>query len=268
MHPEPDDLFDLSRQLGANHVLQRVEILASTGSTNDVVRERARAGEPEGLVVVADRQTAGRGRLGREWYSPPGVNLYLSFLLRPPLKAGDATCLPFLAALALARAVETVGGVRPGIKWPNDLVHGGKKLAGILIDLETSGESLLHAVVGVGVNVKAQEWPEAIRHRAASIEELTGRGISRAGLAAAFLAQAEALYREAVLEGRRGGLAAWETYDVLRGETVRVATGDRVIVGTVRGYDGSGAMWIELPDGEARRVLAGEVERVRRTECC
>ena len=123
------------------------------GSTNDVAHERAAAGAAEGLLVLADEQTAGRGRLDRRWWAPPGSSLLMSLLLRPPLPPGQAGQLTMCLGLAAAEGVEAVTGLQPALKWPNDLLLGGRKLGGMLSELRLDGERLAYAVLGLGVNV-------------------------------------------------------------------------------------------------------------------
>ncbi len=129
-------------------------LLAETTSTNDVARDQGRRGEPAGFVIAASRQTAGRGRLGRAWESPPGSGLYVSILLRPDLHAGETSRLPILASVAAVDAVEAVTGTRPQIKWPNDLLLGERKLGGLLVETEMAGSRLAFAVIGIGLNVR------------------------------------------------------------------------------------------------------------------
>jgi BirA family biotin operon repressor/biotin-[acetyl-CoA-carboxylase] ligase len=164
-----------------------VVALESVDSTNEEVRRRAAAGAPEGLVVVADSQTAGRGRRGHTWHSPPGAGVYLSLLLRPKVPAAEAVALPLRAGLATCRALRALG-LEPVLKWPNDVLVGGRKVAGILVESVTGREGLVDvAVVGIGVNVAAHPMPADIAHTATSIESALGRPVPRADLAARLL---------------------------------------------------------------------------------
>jgi len=148
------------------------EFFSACASTNDVVRSRAAAGAAEGLLVVADSQSAGRGRLGRAWHSPPGQNLYLSLLLRPALPARHATPLTLLAGASLARTLANAGAA-PRLRWPNDLLLPAagefRKAAGILTEMATSGEEVRHVVVGIGLNVNQTEFPPDIEKTATSL---------------------------------------------------------------------------------------------------
>ena len=156
-------------------------------STNDLAKELAVQGAPEGTVVVAEAQTGGRGRLGREWDSPPGVGLYVSLVLRPMLPPMELPQITLTTAVAVVRAVRRVAGVAPGIKWPNDLLLNGKKLGGILTEMETESDRIRHVVVGLGLNVNNPGFPPELAATATSLTLTAGRSVfpgeSPAGLA-------------------------------------------------------------------------------------
>ncbi len=168
--------------------------VASTRSTNDDVLALARAGAAHGLVVIADEQTGGRGRLGRTWTSPPGQNLYLSALLRPELPPGGAPPITLAAAVAVAEALNE-SGVRASIKWPNDVLimvdSKEKKVAGILTESVTRGSRLEAVVLGIGVNLNWRELPAELVPIATSVALATGEAVDRDAFAAALLARLE-----------------------------------------------------------------------------
>jgi len=156
---------------------------AACGSTNDLAAERARAGAPAGLVIVADSQTAGRGRLGRTWHSPAEENLYLSILLRPARPPSEIPPITLLAGAGVARALQTFG-LEPRLKWPNDVElvdETGKrrKVCGVLTEMASAGASALHVVVGIGINANAVAFPPEIAERATSLRQALGRAIDR-----------------------------------------------------------------------------------------
>ena len=233
------------------------------GSTNDTVTQLAAAGAPEGTAVLADEQTAGRGRRGRTWSSPPGAGLYLSVLLR-----GEAlTAAPGLstlgAGMAAAQAIATATGLRVSLKWPNDLVIGAawKKLGGILC--EALGRDAL--VVGVGINLTPAAHPPEVAARAASIEGELGRGVDRAAIVAECLAELRAL-ADALRAGHGAdGLARWRTRAAPEWQdaAVRWQDGDRDARGVARDVDVDGALLVDR-DGRRERVIAGEVVWERR----
>lgn len=243
---------------------RQIDFRASVTSTNDIARELGRRGAPEGLVVVADEQTAGRGRLRRPWASPPGVGLWMSVLLRPPLPAHELGRLTLAAAVAVVEAVRDGAGVAAGIKWPNDVVVGGRKLCGILTELEADWEQVHFAVVGIGVNVNTppEAFPPDVREAATSLRIEAGHPVPRAPLARAILAGLERAYGETLAGQFERVLARWRAYTVTLGRPVRVlpvAGGRPPIDGVALDVDGDGALLVRLADGRVERVLAGEV---------
>jgi BirA family biotin operon repressor/biotin-[acetyl-CoA-carboxylase] ligase len=224
-------------------------LLASTTSTNDEARALAASGAPDGTVVVAEHQTAGRGRLGRTWHSPAGRGLYLSVLLRPeeaPDRLGRYT---LAAAVAVCRACGAAAKTTSvGIKWPNDILAGGRKLAGILAEVR-SGPSASELVIGIGVNVDhlVEEFPAELRDRVTSLRLLGAAPADRAGFAETVLGT----LGEEIVALRSGG---WDAVagrflayaPAAEGASVRLATGDP---GTTRGLDASGALRVETARG-------------------
>ncbi len=156
---DPEQIQD---RLRSRVIGRPLEVLGEIGSTNDRIMAAGRDGAPEGLAVIADRQTAGRGRLGRSWASPPGVGLYTSILLRPKLPAGQVPLLTLVSGLAVAEAIENVTGLAPRLKWPNDLLVNEKKVGGILTETASVESRVSYVAVGIGINVghEAQDLPE------------------------------------------------------------------------------------------------------------
>jgi len=243
----------------AGEIVYRDEI----DSTNRLAAELARDGAPEGTVVVAERQTAGRGRLGRSWASPGFLNLYCSVILRPALAPAEVPQLTLVAAVALAEACAATIEVAPAIKWPNDLLLHGRKAAGILTELDAEPERVRFVIVGIGVNLNAgrDDFPPELRRKATSLALASGRTIDRASFAGRLLTRLDRRYAEFC----RGGFAkiapAYEGYHCLAGRRVRVEGGVQ-LVGTVLGIDASGALLVK--DGaRIERVVAGEVTLTR-----
>jgi BirA family transcriptional regulator, biotin operon repressor / biotin---[acetyl-CoA-carboxylase] ligase len=243
----------------------RVVHLDEVDSTNRELMERARAGEPEGLVLVADRQTAGRGRQGRSWLSSPGDGLLFSVLRRPPVAATEAFRWTLLAGLAARQAVAPHLPV-PGawLKWPNDLLVGERKLAGILCELHLAGDRPA-IVVGVGLNVHAPRggWPEEVADRATSLEEAGGAPLprdARARVLEALLTALEGLEDELVTAGA-GPLMerSRAAMQPLFGRRVRVELDGTVQDVVVRGVRDSGALEVVDESGRCRPLLAGDV---------
>jgi BirA family biotin operon repressor/biotin-[acetyl-CoA-carboxylase] ligase len=235
---------------------------ALTGSTNSDVSALGRSGAPEGTVVVADAQTAGRGRLGRTWVSRPGLNLYLSILLRPRIVPAAAPQLALVAGLAVAEAFEEEGAAA-AIKWPNDVLLGGRKACGILTELEAEADRVDFVVVGIGVNLNsvAEDFPFELRARATSLRLARGREVERARFAGQLLSRFERRY-EQFREHGFGALASeWERRSALVGRELRVDGAGERFTGEYAGIDPQGALLLRDrgTDGRLRRVLAGDV---------
>ena len=230
-------------------------------STNDVATALADAGAPHGAAVVAERQTRGRGRLGRPWASPPGVGIWVSVILRPPVPAGLAPALTLLAALAVAEAIEAETQVAAALKWPNDVLLDGRKVAGILAELRAEEQAVAHVVVGIGINVhqRREEFPPELAETATSIRQATGRAVSRVMLLRRLFARLEAWYGRFVAEGAAPVVAAAAARMPMLGRPVIAAAGGERWEGTAASLDGDGALVLALPGGHTRRVLAAEV---------
>ncbi|MCL6620685.1 MAG: biotin--[acetyl-CoA-carboxylase] ligase [Syntrophobacterales bacterium] len=236
-----------------------VHAFSRISSTNDYAKELGRRGAPEGTLVVAEAQEAGRGRLGRTWASPAGVGLYVSLLLRPPLPPVELPRLTLTVAVAAARALERSAGVRPGIKWPNDLLLGGRKLAGILTELETEAERIRYLVVGLGLNVNTPVFPPELADTATSLYLATGRPHSRIRLLRAWLEDFEALYELFLARRFPEILAEWQARTVTLGRPVRVRQGEEDLCGVAVGVDPEGALLLQTAGGQVVRVTSGEV---------
>jgi BirA family transcriptional regulator, biotin operon repressor / biotin---[acetyl-CoA-carboxylase] ligase len=233
----------------------------SLGSTNDLAKELGSKGAPEGTVVVAETQTQGRGRLGRDWNSPPGAGLYVSLLLRPALPPEELPQITLTAAVAVAKAVESVTGLRPGIKWPNDLLWDGKKLGGILTEMETESDCIRHLVVGVGVNVNNRDFPPELAATATSLTLAGGVAVSRLRLLQAYLEEFDALYGRFLNRDFDAILSQWKEYAVTLGRMVTVRQGLKEISGLALAVAPDGALLIETRPGEVVRVTSGEISR-------
>jgi BirA family biotin operon repressor/biotin-[acetyl-CoA-carboxylase] ligase len=238
--------------------------LPSTASTNDVAAKLAEAGRGEGTVVVADAQTAGRGRRGRTWFSPPLSGLYVSVLLDPARAAGETNneastrakaLLTLTAGVALAEAIQTATGLGPDIKWPNDLLIGSRKAAGILAEAVTADI----VVLGYGINVGRMSYPPELADRATSLETELGRQIDRASLFVETLAALARRYDDLVAGGFDAILDAWRgRAPGSRGRRVRWDTPAGAQSGVTAGIDDRGALLVTVGD-RVERLVAGEV---------
>lgn len=242
---------------------RRILLYDTVISTNAALRDLARAGAAEGTVVLADAQSAGRGRAGKSWFSPHGVNLYVSVLLRPRIPPGDAAPLTFMSSLALCDAIRELG-LSPAIKWPNDVLVKQRKVAGTLAELTSAGPRLDYLILGTGVNVNvdraalAGALGEAAR-AATSLRDALGHPVDRNALAATYLTYLDEwliVYRE---EGAERLLRAWRERDIVTGRRVEVREGPLVFDGRARGVNGEGQLEVEDATGRIRRVVSGEI---------
>jgi BirA family transcriptional regulator, biotin operon repressor / biotin---[acetyl-CoA-carboxylase] ligase len=234
--------------------------LESTDSTNLRARAMARDGAAEGAVVVADSQTGGRGRMRRAWISPPGVNLYCSIVLRPPVPSVRVPEIPLVAAAAIHDAVtQECPGLSAFIKWPNDIIVAGRKLCGILCEMESEPDCTHFVVVGFGVNVNLDPAPEELQEIATSIAIETGEPISRARLLAAILNRFERLYRKWLeADDLAFLLPQLEAHAWLKGRELKIEQFNQVLTGTEAGLSPQGHLLLRAADGSITSVTSGE----------
>lgn len=260
----PDKLSqsEICRLLGDHPWAERVQVLEETDSTNTAAKTLAAHGAPEGTVVIAERQTSGKGRLGRSFASPPGVGLYLSVVLRPVVPPASLLHLTAVVAEATVEAIAETAGMRPGIKWTNDLVLQRRKLVGILTELSLQAESGLveYAVVGIGTNCNhsPDDFPPEVRPVAVSIREATGRAVDRNAYAAALIRQ---LFDAAatLFSDKAGWLERYAADCVTIGQDVKVIRRDCARPAHADGIDGDGALLVTYEDGSKEAVSSGEV---------
>jgi BirA family biotin operon repressor/biotin-[acetyl-CoA-carboxylase] ligase len=261
---EPDALLadDLSARLGETKVVGRdIRVFEETTSTNDVIEKLARDGVKEGAVVFAESQTKGRGRLGRKWMSPTRKGLWFSVLLRPDLRPQETTQLTVASATALRRAIKTVTGLSAEIKWPNDLLIGGKKVVGILTELSAELDRVRHVILGIGVDVnqKANEFPVELRKIATSLKIESGGEISRAELATEILRELDRDYAR-IGSGKFPQVAdEWEAGCATIGKQVSVQMGVRKVRGCAEALDDDGALLVRTEHGHLERIIGGNV---------
>lgn len=244
----------------------RLLYFSTIGSTNDVASVLASHEDGEGAVVFAEEQSAGRGRRGRSWHSPRGAGLYVSVVLAPA-NAGEsadrATALVTLAAgLAIAEAVERIAGLSPEIKWPNDLLVGRRKLAGILAEGVVSPRvpRVQHVVLGCGINVGMAAYPPELSERVTSLESELGRSVDRAALFAEMLASLAGRYDDLLASRFDVILDAWRARSPgSRGARVSWDTLNGRLTGVTAGIDEWGALLVQLGGGQMERIISGEV---------
>ncbi len=233
-----------------------------TDSTNLQARRCALRGAEEGLVLLADSQSAGKGRLGREWESPEGVNLYFSVVLRPPLFPPAAAQVPLLAGVAVARAISRETGLEARIKWPNDVLIGGKKAAGILAEMETEGSGIRFVILGIGVNVnwRHNDMPPPLRETATSLREEGKKEFSRSLVAGEIFEELEKEYILFLQEGFSERLREkWNGLSWVNQKRVTAVALDQKWEGRALGLDRDGALLLEDEQGKIHRFIAGDI---------
>ena len=252
--------FDRDRLTGTRFTTVRT--YAQLDSTNTALVEEARSGAPEGLVLVADHQTEGRGRLGRAWSAKPGTALLVSVLLRPPLPIDEVPVVLMAAGLAACDGVEAAAGFRPGLKWPNDLVVGDRKLAGLLT--EATGGSDPGVVLGLGINVSATAYPAELAGEATSCEEVASRPVDRAELLVAFLTALESRYSTVLGGSRQATLNAYRADSATLGRRVRVElTSGPALEGKAGRIADDGQLVVVDDAGAEHLVNVGDVKHLR-----
>ncbi len=252
-------------ELHTSWIGRSLRVLADTTSTIDVARSWLDEGAPDGAVVIAARQTAGRGRRGRVWASPPG-GLWMSVIAHPDLRLPDAGRLGVALALACAESASVESECDIGVKWPNDLVAGGKKIGGVLAETAASGERVISAVLSAGLNVNfsTEELPDDVKESATTLLDQTGRTHSLARIAAGVLSRLETMW-PTLREDGTALVERWRERDSLVGREVLVEAAGKMVAGRAEGIDESGALRLvsndarlSFPIGEVLSV--GEVQ--------
>jgi BirA family biotin operon repressor/biotin-[acetyl-CoA-carboxylase] ligase len=233
-------------------------------STNTVAMELGERDAPHGTVVVADRQTMGRGRLGRQWVSSAG-NIFMSILLRPTVTPANAALLTMTAAVACARALREATGLLVEIKWPNDLVVSDKKLGGILTEMKSRGTRILFVVVGIGINLNsgAADLSPELGATATSLQVETGRDILKTGLISRILREIRLWYDEMTQGDRDRILDEWRRLSHTLGRKVRITSANGSFEGLAETIDEEGRLIVRLPSGIRKALSTGDVAMVR-----
>lgn len=239
---------------------QQMQVFDVIDSTNTRLKQQAEAGAVHGTVMAADSQSAGRGRLGRSWVTPPGSALAFSVLVRPEISPAKASMLTLAAALAVSEAVDEMTGLQTKIKWPNDIVHAGKKICGILTEMSADMDQVHYVVIGIGLNVSVTEFPEEISATATSLKLETGAQLLRSELLARILGHLEKRYEQFIADqGISGMRAAYEERLANLQQRVKVLDPAGSWEGTCLGIGEDGSLIVTGEDGSTQRVIAGEV---------
>lgn len=254
----------LKRQLKGTLFGKRIYHFFKTDSTNRVAFELGHADVPEGAIVLAEEQSAGRGRAGRTWHSERAAGIYVTLLLRPKLAPVQAPLLTMMAGLSAHAAVEAVTGLAVDLKWPNDLIIRGKKAGGILTEMHAEPGLVRFVVVGIGLNVNQERFPGELAGLATSLRQETGKTQSRMELLLRLLREFESDYNRFLREGIAGVIQRFEVVSsYAHGKKVRVTNGTESYVGTTAGLGPEGLLQVEREDGRVVTVIAGDVAEAR-----
>ena len=262
----PDILMPESIQAGldSQRVGSLVRCFDETDSTNSQACRLGDEGGEDGLVVIADRQSSGKGRMGRQWESPGGVNLYASILLRPAILPFEAPKLTFLSAVAVCRAITNCTGLRPTVKWPNDILLNGAKVAGLLNEMSSETDQVHYVVLGIGVNLNMRDdqFPADLRYPATSLAIAAGQTVSRLDFTRSLLQEIDTLYQIYLEQGSAPIMSAWTDLCDLTGKPVQVDCNEVQIEGTMTGLAEDGALLVQTKTGKIESIYAGDVRPV------
>jgi len=237
----------------------RIYYYSIVDSTNTEAKKLALSGAPSGSLVVAEGQTLGKGRMGREWSSPVGAGISASLILRPDITPPEAPRITLLTAVAVAEAIREKVHIEAMIKWPNDILIQGKKVCGILTEMSAEPDTVNYIIVGIGINVNNEEFPEKLKPIATSIKIAGGRVVSRAELLAAILERMEYYYQSGFGSGFGKLLERWRELCCNLGKPVKIIGRKESFNGTALGVDSDGALIVRKDNGEIVKVFSGDV---------
>ncbi len=249
--------------LKACSLIKKIYFFLTIDSTNNYARILAEEGAPEGTLVISEEQTAGRGRMGRSWISPPGTGIWISVILRPNISPPRAALITPLVAVALNRSIREVTGLPSGIKWPNDILIRGKKAAGILTEISTDQASIRYIIVGIGINVNTEYFPEEIRDQATSLSLSSGQQISRLKILLSLLLELERQYLDFTRKKDCDSiLLDYRKMSVTIGNQVLIPGPDGKLTVEAIDITETGGLLIKSGDGTTEEIISGEVQHL------
>lgn len=261
----PDLLLpqEIQRGLSTNYIGKEIYYFPELKSTNIIAKEKAlhRAeGIDEGTLIIAERQSAGKGRLGREWFSPAG-GIWLSIILYPQLSPSYISRITLMTAVAVVKAIKVCTRIESQIKWPNDILIDEKKVCGILTEMSAELDMINWVVVGIGINVNIdiRDFPKDIQENTISLKEISGKKISRVKLVQTFLQEFEKYYESLKRREFSSILKEWKLYSHTLGKKIRVDIGEKIITGEVIDINESGALILKKEDGELVEIISGTI---------
>ena len=254
----------LRQELGECEIGHKIVHYFRIDSTNTVALRMASSGAPDGTVVLAEEQTAGRGRFGRAWYSEKSSGIYVSIILRPELAPSAAPVLTLMAGVAAQAAIERATGLAADIRWPNDLLLNGKKLCGILTEMNAEVDRLHAVVIGIGINVNHRDIPDELRSIATSLRLEGGKVYSRAQILVGLLREIEQYYRILLKEGNQTIIDRWMAVSsYAQGKRIRILTGNGEFQAVTAGLEPTGALRVRRDDGREEPLVAGEIVELK-----
>lgn len=261
---KPDKISGNEIQLGLQTVSlgRNIHFEESIPSTQKIAHRLAYEGAEEGTLVVAEEQTAGRGRLDRTWFSPKYTGVWMSLIVRPEIPPPNAPQLTLLTAVAVVQGIQETTGLEPDIKWPNDILIHGKKVVGILTELQAEADRINSVIIGIGINVnqELEHFPEPINMTASSLSIEAGKKINRAELIQAILLKFEKLYREYLSSGFQVVKLLWESYAVSIGKQIVARTLTESIEGVAMGITDDGVLMLKSADGTMHHIHSADIQ--------
>ncbi len=256
--PDIIDAEAVRAKLNVKNIGQKIVVMKTVDSTNDEVKRRALQGEPDGLIVISDEQTAGKGRFGRVWKSDKGSGLYFSLLMRPELPPSDISAITLAAGFAVCLAVREYTGCDAKIKWPNDVIIGSKKICGILTEMAAQSDRLDYVVIGIGINVNHTEFPEEIKYKASSLKLESGREIDRNDFFVEVIRQLDIVLSSFLVSISLDDMDKFKSICATLGRNVSVERSGKIIEGIAVDINTAGELLIRS-EGKEIKVNSGEV---------
>ncbi len=251
-------MIGLKNILNTDFIGKDIYYFKEIDSTNNKAYELAEKGAEEGIVIIAESQTRGKGRLGRRWESPYGVNLYTSIILRPQISPNIATLITIMSSIAVSDAINKSFNIVPQIKWPNDIIINNKKVSGILTEMDSNISLVNFIILGIGVNLN-MDVPEYLKDKAISIKEIMNKEVSRVEFTAILFKMIEKWYNNFLKKGFESIIYPWNRYSMMEGKLIKVSSHGETIEGYSIGLDRDGALILRDRNGIIRRVIAGDV---------
>lgn len=252
---------DIRANLNTKKIGRNIHFYDIVESTQEIAHKLAREGAKEGTVVITEQQSKGRGRLGRPWESPKGTGIWMSIIVRPNIPPHQAPQLTLLTAVAIVQAIQQVTNLHPDIKWPNDVLLNGKKIVGILTELQAEADVIQSIIIGIGINVNTKQFPEHLQDKATSLFiENNRKEVERAALIRAIFQQFEKLYEEYLQHGFKPIKLQWESYNISIGKYITAKTLSKEINGYATGITDEGVLLVEDDYGNIHEIYSADID--------